>query len=57
VSVFVPSTPNPTTGFYHLIPLERVVPVDLTVEQGIQMVVSGGVVRPADGDIKGGGAA
>jgi len=57
LSVFVPSTPNPTTGFYHLIPSERVVPVDLTVEQGIQMVVSGGVVRPSDGDIKGGGAA
>jgi uncharacterized membrane protein len=51
MSVFVPSTPNPTTGFYHLIPRERVVEVDLTVEQGIQMIVSGGVVRPEDSEI------
>ena len=51
LSVFVPSTPNPTTGFYHLIPRERVVEVDLTVEQGIQMIVSGGVVRPEDSEI------
>jgi uncharacterized membrane protein len=57
VSVFVPSTPNPTTGFYHLISRERIVPVDLTVEQGIQMIVSGGVVRPPDSETPGGGGA
>ena len=51
MSVFVPSTPNPTTGFYQLVPADRVVPLDLTVEQGIQMVVSGGVVRPPDAEI------
>jgi uncharacterized membrane protein len=48
VSVFVPSTPNPTTGFYHLFPEDRVVPIDLTVEQGLQMVISGGVIRPPE---------
>jgi uncharacterized membrane protein len=48
VSVFVPSTPNPTTGFYHLVPADRVIPIDLTVEQGLQMVVSGGVIRPPE---------
>lgn len=51
VSVFVPSTPNPTTGYYQLVPARRVVPVDLTVEQGIQMIVSGGVIRPPDGEV------
>lgn len=51
VSVFVPSTPNPTTGFYQLVPAGRVVPVDLTVEQGLQMIVSGGVIRPPDEEV------
>ena len=51
LSVFIPSTPNPTTGFYQLVPAHRVVPLDLTVEQGIQMVVSGGVIRPPDDTI------
>ena len=48
VSVFMPSTPNPTTGFYQLVKKDRVVPLDITVEQGIQMVVSGGVIRPPE---------
>jgi len=48
VGVFVPSTPNPTAGHYHLVPRDRVILVDLTVEQGIQMIVSGGVVRHED---------
>jgi uncharacterized membrane protein len=46
VGVFVPKTPNPTSGFYQLVPRERLVPLDLTVEQGLQMVVSGGMVQP-----------
>jgi len=48
VGVFVPSTPNPTAGHYHLMKRERVIPVDMTVEQGLQLIVSGGVVRPED---------
>jgi uncharacterized membrane protein len=48
IGVFVPSTPNPTAGHYHLIERDRVIFVNLTVEQGIQMIVSGGVVRPED---------
>ncbi|HEV8480404.1 MAG TPA: DUF502 domain-containing protein [Candidatus Eisenbacteria bacterium] len=50
VGVFVPSTPNPTAGHYHLMKRERVIPVDLTVEQGLQLIVSGGVVRPEDSE-------
>ncbi|HKA23370.1 MAG TPA: DUF502 domain-containing protein [Candidatus Eisenbacteria bacterium] len=50
VGVFVPSTPNPTAGHYHLMKRERVIAVDLTVEQGIQLIVSGGVVRPEDSE-------
>lgn len=51
LSVFVPSTPNPTTGFYQLVPANRVIPINLTVEQGLQMVVSGGVIRPPEEEV------
>jgi uncharacterized membrane protein len=48
VGVFVPTTPNPAAGHYHLMKREHVILVDLTVEHAIQMIVSGGVVRPED---------
>ncbi len=47
VGVFIPKTPNPTSGFYELVPRAQLVPLDITVEQGLKMVISGGVVRPA----------
>ena len=51
LSVFMPNTPNPTTGRYQLVPRSAVVPVDLTVEQGMRMIVSGGVVNPTDAEV------
>ncbi len=47
VGVFIPKTPNPTSGFYELVPRAQLVPLSITVEQGLKMVISGGVVRPA----------
>jgi uncharacterized membrane protein len=44
--VFVPSTPNPTTGFFQIVPRRNVVYLDWTVEEGIRTVVSGGVAQP-----------
>jgi uncharacterized membrane protein len=46
VNVFVPTTPNPTSGFLLMVPQRDVVPLDMTVEQGIKMVVSGGIITP-----------
>ncbi len=46
VNVFVPFTPTPVTGILLLVPEEEVIPVDLTVEEALKMVVSGGVVTP-----------
>ncbi len=46
VSVFMPSTPNPTTGFYLIYPLERVRSTGLTVEAAARMVISGGILAP-----------
>lgn len=46
VNVFVPTTPNPTSGFLLMVPQADLVPLDMTIEQGIKMVVSGGIITP-----------
>lgn len=46
VSVLYPTTPNPTTGFYMLIPEEELIPLDLSVEEAFKMVISAGMVVP-----------
>lgn len=46
VNVFVPFTPTPITGILLLVPEEELITVDLTVEEALKMVVSGGVVVP-----------
>jgi uncharacterized membrane protein len=46
VNVFVPTTPNPTSGFLLMVPQKDLLPLDMTVEQGIKMVVSGGIITP-----------
>jgi uncharacterized membrane protein len=44
VAVFMPTTPNPTTGFFLVYPLASIRPTDLTVEEALRMVISGGLV-------------
>lgn len=44
--VFVPTTPNPTSGFLLLVPRGEAIPVPISVEQGIRMVISGGILLP-----------
>jgi uncharacterized membrane protein len=46
VNVFVPTTPNPTSGFLLIVPQSDLLMLDMTVEQGIKMVVSGGIITP-----------
>ena len=45
--VFVPTTPNPTTGFLVTVPQRSVTVLDIPVEDGVKMVMSGGLVVPA----------
>ena len=47
VSVFVPTTPNPTSGFVIMVPKTDVIELDMTVEEGLKMIISMGVVVPA----------
>jgi uncharacterized membrane protein len=46
VALFIPSTPTPISGMIVLVPAEDVVVVDMTIEEGIKFLVSGGVASP-----------
>jgi len=46
LSVFLPCTPNPTTGFLMFMPKAEVVILDMTVEEAAKLVISGGLVSP-----------
>jgi uncharacterized membrane protein len=48
VSVYVPTTPNPTSGYLVFVPRSEVVPLSMTVEEAIKMVISTGIVTPPD---------
>lgn len=45
-NVFLPTTPNPTSGFLLFVPREDLIHLDMTIEQGIKMVISSGIVAP-----------
>lgn len=49
VTVFVPTTPNPTSGFIVLIPRDEVIEMDMSVEDALRMIISLGVVNPDKG--------
>ena len=48
VNVFLPTTPNPTSGYLLFLPRRELVPLSMTVEEGIKMIISGGIVTPPD---------
>ena len=50
VAVFVPTTPNPTSGFIIMAPREEITELDMTVEEGFKFIISMGVIVP-DGPI------
>lgn len=46
VNVFLPTTPNPTSGFLLFVPKEELKFLDMSVEEGIKLVVSAGIITP-----------
>ncbi len=46
LNVFVPTTPNPTSGVFLLVPQHEVIYLKMTVEEGMKLVISGGAVSP-----------
>jgi uncharacterized membrane protein len=51
VNVFLPTTPNPTSGFLLFVPKSDLIHLDMTIEEGMKMVISGGIVGPAADDM------
>jgi uncharacterized membrane protein len=48
LSVFLPTTPNPTSGYLLFVPREDILLLDMTVEDGAKLVISAGLVTPKD---------
>jgi uncharacterized membrane protein len=48
VNVFVPTTPNPTSGFYLLVPANEVSPLSMSMEEALKLITSGGLITPDD---------
>jgi uncharacterized membrane protein len=46
VNVYVPTTPNPTSGYLLFVPESEIIPVSMTVEDGMKMIISGGLFTP-----------
>ncbi|MCA9750715.1 MAG: DUF502 domain-containing protein [Gemmatimonadetes bacterium] len=49
--VFVPTTPNPTSGFLLFVPANEIIDLDISVEDGLKLVISGGAVTPGTADL------
>ena len=47
VNVFLPTTPNPTSGFLLFIPKRDVRPLKMSVDEGIKMIISAGIITPS----------
>ena len=47
MSVYVPTTPNPTSGFFLLVPVADVIELDMSVDEALTYVISMGAVSPA----------
>lgn len=48
VNVFLPTTPNPTSGFLLLVPKSELKYLDMSVEEGVKLVVSAGIIAPPE---------
>jgi uncharacterized membrane protein len=50
VSVFMPCTPNPTTGFFFYVPRSAIIELDIPVEAAAKLIMSAGLIQPEPGD-------
>lgn len=52
INIYVPTTPNPTSGYYLMVPSNDIKRLDIPVEVGLKMILSAGVVNPLDDPIE-----
>lgn len=50
LNVFVPTTPNPTSGYMLILPDDEVIPLTMTVEDAFKIIISGGMVNPGESE-------
>ncbi len=48
INVFIPTTPNPTSGFILIIPKKEILDADISVDDGVKFIISAGLVEPED---------
>ncbi|MFH1338288.1 MAG: DUF502 domain-containing protein [Candidatus Omnitrophota bacterium] len=53
LNIFIPSSPGPFTGYYILLPRQEVIVLDITIEDAIKLIVSGGLLNPDPSSKKG----
>ena len=49
LSIFIPTTPNPTSGWYAIVPEEEVITLSISIEDAFKVLISGGIVKPNNG--------
>lgn len=57
VNVYVPTSPNPTSGYFLLVPEKEVIPLKISVEEAMKLIVSGGLYSPVTPVASGGSSA
>lgn len=50
INVYVPTTPNPTSGYFLFVPENEIIPLSMSVEDAMKMLVSGGMYTPSTGE-------
>lgn len=48
INIYVPTTPNPTSGFLLFVPKRDIIPLNMSVDEALKMVISTGIVTPPD---------
>lgn len=51
LSVFIPTTPNPTSGWYAMVPANQVIDLSMSIEDAFKVLISGGIVNPDQGGL------
>lgn len=51
LAIYVPTTPNPTSGFFLYVPQEDVIPLNISVEEALKLILSTGIINPKDNKI------
>ncbi len=52
INVYVPTTPNPTSGFFIMLPENEVKELDMSIDDALKLIISGGIVSPNDVAVK-----